>query len=59
MSQPDGPPRYSVADGVRDGCALAGTGLLSAGFWMVYQPAGLIAAGAVLLGLAVARLLRR
>lgn len=57
--KPRARPRYGIADGIRDTFALAGTVLLATGCWQIYRPAGLIAGGAVLLGLAVAGRFRR
>ena len=38
---------------MRDAAGLAGIGLIAYGAWLVYPPAGFIAAGALLLALAV------
>ena len=42
-----------LAPDMRDVFVLAGTGLIGAGCWMVYPPAGLIAPGAILVAVAV------
>lgn len=58
MSEPtDNQARPRV--GLLDVLGLLGLGLVTAGAWQVYRPAGLIVPGIVLLGIAVTGALRR
>lgn len=48
-----------LAAALSDLCALSGAGSVSYGAWLVYEPAGFIVGGAILLGVGVIGALRK
>jgi hypothetical protein len=51
-------PAYGARDAIQDVSGLAGIGLASYGAWLMYQPAGFIVGGVLLIALAAVGALR-